>query len=1641
MKNTYYHTTIKLSDNSDLEKHVAFLATCYLIFSSIFLPDSILRLILKRKESGQPTVFFNDLPSIPEEIRFDELMHIVETSIYQSHSTYSDSYLPPNCKHDYNTINTCILNLGIISDFEFQENFCGTIININRGSCSFKQLFPASASTPLNLTGTFSHICTVCSSDSVVFVNQISLVSEEEKQMLLDIGRGESAPDWTNSHFLNLFQQSVSDYARQTAVVSDYTTLTYSELDYRSDQLAIRLLRKGTAKNSRVGICIQRSSLVLVLILAVMKAGASFVPVDPSLPEERIRFILQDAGIDIFVTDKAFGNTDDLLNKNIVTVSLSDDAESGIVSGILPTLRDPDSLAYIIYTSGSTGLPKGVAVTHASLANLLQAMQKETGICEGQKMIASTSVSFDISYVELLTPLISGAQVIIIDLPTVQNGHLLAEAIYRYRPDYVQLTPAGWHNLMEASIDRKKVTALHILCGGEALPGALAKQLLRFFIEKPGLAGFWNLYGPTETTIWSIIKKIEMKDCERITIGKPLANTQCYIVDKNLRLLPKGSVGELVIAGSGVAAGYINRPELTAETFVIAPFLPEETPIYRTGDYARWLPDNNICLQGRLDDQVKIRGYRIELGEIEFSVRSIPEISRSCVVVREVDPADKKLALYFSATADYLNLHSEKSMAQQIESWQNIYENQYAEPLYRKVEEDIDITIWNDSFTGQKISADHIKEWLDEIISVVLSEPAVTLLELGCGTGLVYNKLAGHIKKYIGSDFSPSGVKKIHDSAASKPGLYPETHLQVCAAHLTETEAYSVDTVVINSVIQYFPNEQYLTLVIEKAISAVRGKGRIIIGDVRDLRLLEAFKTRFCFVRMPDETGIKEFRWSVSQEILKEEQLSVAPSFFYDLSRRFKEISHVEILHKDCSQINEMSLYRYNVIIHLNTPVYTIRSDIYDWNGLNDAIRFAKCDASSFVIRNIPNYKLFPEQQITKLTKEGNVATLGELRQLIKLEDDNNSPVRELILNLKAQGYLVRLLISPDPFCFHLSARKESGFVILDDYRDEYSDKKTHSNIPYEFQAYADLQEMIKEKMRQHLPAYMIPDTFVPILKFPLTYNGKTDKKFLSRLEIASQRKKTLHVPVKTGELGEQLLEIWKSVLYLDDIHPDDNFFVIGGHSLTATRLLSAIKKKLNITLQISDLFKCPTISSLELFLSRNKKEIHGHSGLTLTETMKSGHNGKVPLSYFQESVMLREKKGDCVKLYIPFRLWFKGSLQPDALERAFKELIKRHEILRTVVYYSDEKFLQKCLPPQLWKLERVEIPSHNNTGTEDYIKQFVRSPFNVMEDYLIRAVLITRGEAEHELVFVLHPLAGDGWSISILLNEITFLFNRETNEDLEMLPDLPVQYADFSFWQRMYLSGEVLTLKAAFWKKLLDNGSSLLLPYDFGCSADGERMGEWIRFTIDEALWEKTGNYAVSQNVTPYMVLLAVFCRQLLPYCKDDFLCIGSPIANRTWEEVEPLVGYFANTLPLFLQLKRGQPFHGFVRDIKAQLLEIYANQELPLEMISGLRSGTGELSQEPLFRVTFEYNSMPPIPLSLELTNLETTVREIVQPTMEKDLRYSLTVIGSQCYGGIKYCKNCFEESTVRSFVDEYISLLTGFVSNSSVYDISKV
>jgi amino acid adenylation domain-containing protein len=1000
-------------------------------------------------------------------------------------------------------------------------------------------------------------------------IGELPLLSAVQREQVV-VGFNDTAREYPSHRCIHeLFEAQVDKTPDAVAVVYEEQQLTYRELNARANQLAHHLIGLGLRPDDRVAICVERSLRMVVGILGILKAGGAYVPLDPGYPAERLLYLLEDSAPIALLTEQALTPT---LQASLLPV-LALDAADLIAEIEHQPKHNPErsagtltsrNLAYVIYTSGSTGLPKGVMVEHRNIVNLLISMQKQPGLADDDTLLAVTTLSFDIAGLELYLPLITGAKLVLASREETMDGNKLLGLLIQFHVTVLQATPATWRMLIDS--DWAGTSGLKALCGGEALPADLTAQLA------PRCAALWNMYGPTETTIWSSIFKVEFESESAASIGRPIANTTMYVLDSMLQPVPIGVVGEIFIGGDGVARGYHNRPELTAERFVTDPFRPGGR-LYRTGDLAKFRPDGNIEYLGRKDFQVKIRGFRIELGEIEAQLVRCPGVREAVVLAREDTPGDKRLVAYVTSdqqTSDEPakgKLHVREKV---VDQWREVYDAVYSARLPL---EGPSFVGWTDSHKRQQLTEGEMQEWLTDTVEWIRAHKPQRILEIGCGVGLLVERLARFCQEYVGTDFSTNAIETL------TRWLSTQKFLDSVKVFLKEADdndflkGEKFDTVILNSVVQYFPDAEYLLAVLDHAVERVTLGGRILIGDVRRLDLLPVFHTSVQLNSAEAEVSTKELKGRVSAAIAHDKELVISPAFFAEIYKRYPKINAVEILLKQGQSDNELTLYRYDVALHIGETALSAEEQVFKWNGISLAdveTRLLNRREGGIRISDIPDHRLLRDltawRRMTECEEELCVRDLREEAAGVVTSDNEN--VRNLVALAKAHGYGAKRLWSqafPGQFDLMLFDQAQASaipvsrtsFVQTSVHQHDFNTplRSTLANI---FQS--RLATELRERLRRMLPDYMNPSSIVVLDALPRLPNGKLDRTALPSSSVSRSRFETEYIaPQSSTEIV--LASLWSQLLRIDRVGLRDNFFSLGGHSLLAVRMVERINQ------------------------------------------------------------------------------------------------------------------------------------------------------------------------------------------------------------------------------------------------------------------------------------------------------------------------------------------------------------------------------------------------------------------------------------------------------------------------------------------------
>ena len=1047
----------------------------------------------------------------------------------------------------------------------------------------------------------------------------------------------------------HLFEAQAAQTPDAIAVVCANEQLTYQALEQRSNQLAHDLQQRGVRPDCLVGICVDRSLNMIVAVLGVLKAGGAYLPLDPEYPRDRLSFMLREAQVSLLLTQQSLVTVLPETSAEIVCLdthweSIAQHSQNAPITSVTP-----ENLAYVIYTSGSTGTPKGVLIQHRGLCNVVAAQRQTFKLPRGSRVLQFSSFSFDASVFELLLAFGVGGTLYLASQEIRLTGAKLNQYLQEHAIAAAILPPA-----VLAVLPATNLPALQtVIAGGEA---CTAEIIDRWAPDRH----FFNAYGPTEVTIWASVAELQVG--EPPSIGRPVANTQIYLLDTQRQPVPIGVIGELFIGGDGLARGYLNRPELTAERFIDNPFeengqwergngyhstpnsrLP--TPhLYKTGDLARYRADGSLEFLGRVDDQVKLRGFRVELGEIETLLSQHPIVQQAIVIAHQQE-SGKQLIAYVALNLKEEALKLEQPLhSEQIKHWQTLYNQTYAQTaLASGKDPTFNIIGWHSSYTGQPIAAEAMREWLRDQVQQVLDQQPQQVLEIGCGTGLMLFQLAPHCTEYWATDFSSASLDYIQQQLPFQ-ALPQVKLLHQVADDFTNFESACFDAVILNSVVQYFPSLDYLLRVLDGAVQRMTPGGFIFIGDVRNLRLLPAFHASVQLYQADPALERSQLQQRVQRAIFEEAELVIDPDFFHALRDRWPSISQVHVQLERGHYSNEMTQFRYNVILQIGfSQEETIAANEFtssqnpkvslDWTEhctpCSIRQQLTETQPDYLELKGVPNARVLNAvQTATCLTDENSsTKTVGQLRRVLESAERGLDPEAWWQLET-ALPYTVEIRWSEvgsdryDVICLKRAA-SEPNPTVVPALKQSSSDRPwhTYANQPLQTQLARQLIPQLRHHLEQRLPAYMMPSAFVVLETLPLTANGKVDRRVLPVPE--ANRVGVVEAEVKPrSPLEAKLAKLWSELLGVTQVGLHDNFFALGGHSLLATQLTSRLRDEFGVELPLHHLFEAPTIAQLVSIIERLQEQTAKPSAPAIVPLARDAYRRR-------RSSLMSSKQGD----------------------------------------------------------------------------------------------------------------------------------------------------------------------------------------------------------------------------------------------------------------------------------------------------------------------------------------------------------------------------------------------------------------------------
>ncbi|KMN81560.1 hypothetical protein VK98_12770 [Chromobacterium sp. LK11] len=1434
----------------------------------------------------------------------------------------------------------------------------------------------------------------------------LPLTTPAQAAALLALPLRAAAPGCEPVH--RAFSRFAARQADAAALRCDGRELSYGELERLSDAAARRLVAAGVRPGEPVGLWLTPSFEMLIGVLAALKAGAGYVPMDPAYPADRIRYILEDSGARAVLSTEALAPTLPPFAGPLLTL----DATEPAPAAALPAGDDPDGLAYIIYTSGSTGRPKGVAVSHRNCARLFSSSAELFQFGPREVWTLFHSYAFDFSVWEIWGALAHGGVLLIVPPLLARSSDAFYQLLCQEKVTVLSQTPSAFRQLMAAEElnPREGDLALrYVVFGGEALDlSSLEPWLDRHGDDFPLLI---NMYGITETTVHVTFRRIGLPEIKRklgSVIGAALPDLCIRLLDDALQPVPPGMVGEIHVGGAGVALGYVNQPELSAQRFMPDPHLDSGLRFYRSGDLARVTPRGDLEYRGRADQQVKLRGFRIETAEIQALLSQHPAVAEAAVVVR--GDGDQARLVAYVAKRSGVDAAKDKDKGW-LPAFDMIYEDAPAEDA------DLDLVGWTDSYDNALIPAAHMRRWRDEILSRIRALRPRRVLEIGVGSGMLLLAVAPDCERYHGLDFSARALERLGRTVAAR-GLDQVTLERREARELSGLPD-DFDTVIVNSVAQYFPDAAYFLDVVDQALARLRPGGKLLLGDLRHLGLLRHFQASRLLHRLPAlaHPTRAELRRQLDALIAEEKELLVDPALFRRLARRRGDIAGIEIRLKEDGGDCELTTYRYDVVLSKGAP-NAAAAPAADASRLRPGLanrRAAEVNRFLAWLDHDPANSAADDE-----------AAAGQ-PWLAQALPDAAEPA-ELLAAAAADGLATRLCWSENAvdgrLDLALAAAADALPALPLEWLDSDDDGEPAAcfNTPAQSQPLDALGPELRRHLAARLPDYMLPAAFVVLDKLPLTHSGKLDARALPEPGQAEQRGVDAGTPPR-GRAESEVARIWGEVLGVGGLGREQNFFEAGGHSLLATRVMSRLRAEFGVELPLRALFEHPTVAEFAVALAERAalEDPVAPAAAPERRIPPTDRSRPLPSSFAQQRFWFLERldQGDNGVYNIAQGLRLRGRLDLDALRAALAGVVRRHEALRTRFQLRDGELLQIIDagdgPALQEQTLRVDASDSLDAALSRAAEAFARPKFDLEAAPPLRFALLRIAPDDAALLIALHHALSDGWSLGVLVREFGELYAAALEQRPPRLPALPIQYGDFAQWQRDALAGERFEQLLARWKtRLADAPAELELLGDRprGIAGVGRpRRGRFVRFGFSPEQTQSLRRLAERAGGTLFMVLLAGYAELLSRYSGQRDLVIGSPIANRQHADLEGLIGCFVNTLALRVDLAGAPSALQLLSRVRDTVLEAYELQDLPFETIVDALRLERSLARNPLFQTMLVLQNAPLDTLRLPGLELETLSSGDSSP------RFDLTLTLHEADGGLQamleYDVDLFEEA----------------------------
>ncbi|WP_223636166.1 non-ribosomal peptide synthetase [Corallococcus sp. EGB] len=1569
----------------------------------------------------------------------------------------------------------------------------------------------------------------------------VTVLADEHRQQVLVEWNATAAEYPRDSTLPSVFQQVVARFPEKVAVEFGDARLTYRELDARANQLAWHLRSLGVTADARVAVALERSLDLVVSLVAILKAGAAYVPLDPAYPRSRLDAMVEDARPHVLLTSRALLSR--LPCENLRPVVLEELALDSLPTHAPSSGALPQSLAYIDFTSGSTGRPKGVGTPHAAvLRTLLGVDYARFG--PDETLLLMAPLAFDASTLEVWGALLHGAKLAVFPAHPPTDPLELERVLVRHGVTTLWLTAGFFSQLVDSHLPALR-SLRQVLTGGDVVSAPHVRRVLEL-LGLPVIAG----YGPTETTVFATSHRFTHASQvgTSVPLGRPLGNTQVYVLDASGHPLPPGVQGELYVGGDGLARGYVGQPALTAERFVPDPF--SSTPgarLYRTGDLARWREDGVLEFLGRADAQVKVRGFRIELPEIEAALRSHPDVREAVAVVREDVPGDKRLVAYVVAAPsldmaelrsflkhrlpdymvpsalghlDALPLSSNGKVDRRALPAPSTFQTRARTRPARTDTERLLTTLWEEVLQAGTVGAED------------------NFFDLG-GNSLSATQLLSRIRRAFQAELSIADffaaptveaiARRLESQGPVRPALsvpslkpvprdgglplsFAQQRLWFFAKLEPDSTAYNLPFVMrlegaldvpaltrgLRDLLQrheslrttFREQESGPVQVIASAPSlpaawmdlsalpdAERALGTILDDEARQVFDLEAGPLwRVLVVRMDEQHHLLLLTmhhvisdaWSMG--VLLQELTTLYAAHAESRAPHLKPlpVQYADFAVwqrgwlRDAALESQLGWWRQQ--LHgapkaLELPTDRPRPATQTFRGAVVPFQFSRelSDAMHALCRSegvTPSMVVLAVFQLllSRYSGQEDISVGSPIAGRTQAETEGliGFFVNTLVLRTKLDG---------DPSFRELLARVRD--VALGAY--------AHQDVPFEklVEALKPERDPRRPPLFQVMLAYQnapMPETLSTGLKLqPLEPRGGTAKFDLTLAlnDTAGGLKGLLEYNTDLFDAATASHMVGHLRVLLDSaLHaPERRLSALHMLTLAERGLLlhswseagnaSAEDASLHRLLQAQALRHPDTVAVEHEGHTLTWAEAFRRAREVLRELRMRGvvalppapplvpvpRTGPLPLSFSQQRLWLidqLEPGSAAYNIFLALRV--EGALDVAALEKAFATLIARHESLRTVFVSQGGEPAQVILPEVPFALDVVELGEASREVLEARLREEARRPFDLTRGPLLRVSLLRLGAEAHVLWLNMHHIVSDGWSMGVLVRELSALYGAHVSGRPSTLAPLPVQYVDYAAWQRDWLKDEALEHHLSYWRRQLAGAPPLLeLPTDKPRPRVLSHQGAQVPVRLPGSLSESFQALCQREGATLFMGLVTAWQVLLARYAGQEDITLGSPIAGRTREDTEGLIGFFVNTLVLRTHVDAKAPFRQVLAQVRATTLAAYEHQDAPFEKLVEALQPQRSLSHSPLFQVLIALQNAPTQPLSLPggSAPLRLLPLEQEEQTTQFDLTLALAPTPQGLQGALSYRTDLFEAATLRRMAEHLRVLLEGVVA----------